>query len=319
MRNPCLKCDNRDGSKNCAACLNCERRIAYVSYTADPDNYLPGRASAAGERSVMEPQEIGREAATESHVDDAPEPGLDVRPLLVDGKTLYGGQVRLRQHCVGLYDSDGNACGRFCSVCEKPLLFKDFYRSKHGTLGHQPHCKACDRQKTADKHKADKRIADKNKRKKAGRKAGDGGGRVEEKTAKQAPVKNWPAPEAGVGQKENKRVTLDFSHYPGLYLKLKEAAEKDFRTPELQALFLIFRGMKGSSCEWPQFVDYYKLNGQKIKAEMDLARAKAAYAQKAVADAKEHHGEDSAEYQKAVNKMAQAAEDLKEVSHEPTT
>lgn len=264
MRNPCLQCDNRDGNKNCAACLNCERRVEYVYYLADPDNYVPGRAIAAGERSEMESKKNRREAATESHVDDAPErerpSQANITPASsygVEGRVLYEGLKALGQNTLGLYDSEGNACGRFCSVCEKPLLFKDFYKSRHGTLGHQPHCKACDSKKTAEKHQADKRIADKNKRKKAGKKAaadraagsGSNGG-TEKDGQKQGPVKSWPAPYGeviyqppGIGTRvdgaADKALTLDFSEYPELYDKLAAMAKDEFRSPSQQVMFLV--------------------------------------------------------------------------------
>lgn len=121
---------------------------------------------------------------------------------------------------------------KICSVCKRALPLDDFAKKKDGAQGRQPYCRTCS---TAKRREYERRRAMKEM------------GIEEEKTgyvnAKDADVKGGTEATGRQEPSENGRpivltVTIP-AKYRDLYVKLEGMAEKEFRSPENQLLWIL--------------------------------------------------------------------------------
>lgn len=122
--------------------------------------------------------------------------------------------------------------GRNCTKCGRFLPWDRFYIDSRSATGHKARCKECE--------KAAKRKQQKRSRNKAAVKTG----KAARPSAESHAVRHEDAPGDRLADGSG-YLLIDFSRYPEVFSALCAEAEKDLRTPDMQALYIIRRVVSG--------------------------------------------------------------------------
>jgi len=99
-----------------------------------------------------------------------------------------------------------------CITCQQWLPMDRFGKNHATPDGMQSHCKKCMIKKIADAKSANNRIC-----------------------------------KTGINKPKSGAIVIDFSDYPDTWTSLKKLASEEFSTPEMQALFMLYRNLPAIS------------------------------------------------------------------------
>lgn len=221
MKCPCLTCSERDGDKTRPVCIECDRRIAYSDYLGHPSSSVPVEMHVrhvAPARSTANPNNIAR-----NETQTAPASRPDAQKIKTEEKPMAPEPIIKT---------------KICSICkgEHPADLEHFYKKKSSADGLDCWCKKC----AIEKQKQyDQRYRDKKKSARARKAARKPAGAVAD------PVRPAPKKSSRDSAAPENVISLDFSNHPDILNGLKESAEADLRTPDMQAIAIIRRALNG--------------------------------------------------------------------------